>query len=372
MILWKREAYVESVSILVGAVIGAGILGLPSRLKESGLVPYILLAVIAFWIYYLTSLATKRLMQHFKNVDRVYLGELVELGFGKTGKRVVVLSLLLFFVPTLGAYFTAYSSLFAHVGLSNIYGVVVLFLLCTFPVITGLKSTGRLESVITFMMVTVILLLIVLLLPNGNVEKVPLFWSADNEMRNLLTSFLVILFAMDAHMVIPEAYKLLRHEHLERNFRSVIVLGFGIPALIYLLFSLAVVASMPEVNEIAPTSFSSGVLQVLGVSFAFFAVATSAIAVTLAACDMMESDLKLRRESAILLLLVSVFMGLGNFSFTQLLAIAACYGVLIPIGFILFTLMRVEKLKVMEKILYALCMAVILFAMVAETCTLLL
>ncbi len=370
----KDEVYAESIAILIGAVIGAGILGLPAVLDRNGLCVYVVITIIAFWIYYVTALATKRLMLYFRDVDRVYLGDIVELSFGKVGKYIVIGSLLFSFIPTLAAYFTAYFSLFTHLGMGGIYGVSLLFIICLFPMLVGLERTGKFELTITSLMLITVLLIVVFLFPKCNLNNIhflpPSVTGAG--MVSIVNAFLVMLFAMGAYMVVPETYKLLRHEHMTRKFRKVVAAGFGIPAIIYLLFSVAVVASMPGVNEIAPTSFNTFPLKVLGVGFAFFAVATSAIAVTLAATDMMASDLGLNRLSAIPILLIGAFMGLKRLSFIELLAIAACYGMLVPIAMILLTVIKKEdKIKKREKLQYLLCLFVVIVAMLLKTLTLL-
>ncbi len=370
----KDEVYAESIAILIGAVIGAGILGLPAVLDRNGLCVYVVITIIAFWIYYVTALATKRLMLYFRDVDRVYLGDIVELSFGKVGKYIVIGSLLFSFIPTLAAYFTAYFSLFTYLRIRGIYGVSLLFLICLFPMLVGLERTGKFELTITSLMLTTVLLIVVFLFPECNLKNVHFLPPpvTGTGMVNIMNAFLVMLFAMGAYMVVPETYKLLRHEHMTGKFRKVVAAGFGIPAIIYLLFSVAVVASMPGVNEIAPTSFNTFPLKVLGVNFALFAVATSAIAVTLAATDMMASDLGLNRLSAIPLLFIGAFMGLKRLSFIELLAIAACYGMLVPIAMILLTVIKKEvKIKKREKMQYLLCLFVVIAAMLLKTLTLL-
>ncbi len=367
---FRKEEYYESIATLIGAVIGAGILGLPAVLNASGLIIYAFFALLAFFIFYVVSIATAELLDKAgkrESWERVYLGDMVELGLGKAGKYLTLFALGVFFMYTLSAYFTAYREVFVSIGMEGFIGISLLFLLCMIPVIYGLKTTGFFELVVSAIMVSLIVILIVLLSGTMRFDVGVLYPKTGIEPLVAINAFLVILFAMDAHMVVPEAYKMLKHAHMTKRFKKAVVYGFGVPAIIYLIFSLVVVLSMPNVSEIAPTSFQNGLLKGIGISFALFAVATSAVAVTLATCDMLVSDLGLRRIYGALVLMGAVLLSLKKMSFIELLSIASCYGVLIPVALVLVTHLVVVKPRKLKKYTTISTLLVVLAALVVKS-----
>jgi hypothetical protein len=291
---------------------------------------------------------------------------------GKSGKHITLLALGVFFMYTLSAYFTAYREVFISIGLDGAVGVLALFFLCMIPVLYGLKKTGFFELVVSAVMIVAVITLILLLSGNMTVDFQVLYPESGTITFALINTFLVILFAIDAHMVVPEAYKMVKHAHIGRKFKQAVIWGFGIPAIIYLIFSLVVVLSLSDVSEIAPTSFQNGLLKGIGISFALFAVATSAVAVTLATCDMLVSDIGLKRTYGIFVLLGAILLSLREMSFIELLSIASCYGVLIPVALVLITHLRVVKPEKINRYWVVFALLIVLTALVTKTVLLIL
>src|SRR5574341_398700 len=284
-------AYYQAIAILTGCVIGAGILGIPFVVVQSG-----------FWTGMLVILALglATLLVHLligdvtlRSNKCMQLAGYAQKYLGMKGKYLMTASMVIGVYGALIAYTVGVGqSVQALLGGSFWLWAIIFYALMSWIIFGGIGILGRSELFMESFKLIIFGVILVILFssPHFFAERfIGFSW------ENLLLPFGVVLFAYIGTAAIPEVREEMKTCRLLT--KRAIIIGSVIPIFVYLLFAAAVVG----VTGIGTTEVATiGVGQLMGVigfillhAFAILAMATSFIALGYALKEMYWIDYKL-------------------------------------------------------------------------------
>jgi len=268
-----------ALSTLIGMIVGVGIFGIPYAITQAGIMAgffyFVLLSGVILLVHLFYGEIALRTNQGHGLVGYAakYLGPL--------GKKFVGFVVIFEFYGALLAYLIA-GGKFLNIIFSGFLGgndflwTMLFFALGALVILAGLKTIAASE----FFMGGFLLLIIGVFVFKG----APLFQLNNLSLINWSKFFLpygVILFSLTGGAAIPEIRQILRSQ--EHQLKKVIIIGTLVPALAYVLFTLAVVGvSGQKTTEYAMLGlvpyFGQWVI-LLGAVFGFLAVFTSVLVI---------------------------------------------------------------------------------------------
>ncbi len=305
--------FLEAIAILVGATIGAGVLGIPYVVSEAG-----------FWtgIFVIIGLGIATL------IINLYMGEVAlrtngnhqlsgyaEKYTGRIGKELSSAFMIFGIYGALIAYTMGVGEAAATIfhGNSIIYSLAF-FIIGSLIVYKGIKSLGKAELLIASLLIIVVILIPILSSENLNPDNLQGF-----NLLKIMGPYGVVLFAFMGTPAIP-----MMKEELKNNrklLKKAIIIGTLIPLIVYLLFTFIVVGivgngfqHLPPNGKIATIALSNFVrpeIWVMANVFAMLTMTTSFLALTYALWSTYQYDYNLKKSLALFLTLsipFAVFM----------------------------------------------------------------
>ncbi len=282
----------EAIAMMVGAIIGAGVLGIPYVVAQAGV------AIGAFYIVFLgviityvhlmvaeVALRTKKRLQ-IPGLGRKYLG--------KFGGTIIGLNFVFFSYMAILAYIIASGDVLASIApiLSEFWWSMIFFSLLSLVVWKGLDGVKVAELFLAGILFLLLISLALFGLPHVDPANLLVVQYA-----NIFVPFGVIMFAMGGVSVIPELEILLREKG--KKIENTVLLGTAIPMTLYLVFSMAVVGvNGLNTTEVATIGLGQAVgphMIILGSLFAIIAMGTSFLTIGLALRRVYEWDFKLHK-----------------------------------------------------------------------------
>src|SRR3989339_605318 len=307
------KVFFEAVAVLVGTIIGAGVLGIPYVVYQSGFIGgAILMALISVAVL----------------IMNLYLGEIVlstrtdhqltgyaEKYLGKTGKYFMFGSVVFGFYGALLAYLIGEGqALAALTGGSPLVYSLIFFAFAALLVFIGLTVIKKAEFLLTL---TILFIVIVIF-----------FWGlgyldfnnlGEFNLAKILIPYGVIFFSVSGASAIPELRRVLKGK--ERLVKKSIVVGTAIPFVVYVIFTFIVVGVAGfRVTEVATVGLGEVMgrsMIIFGNLFAFFTMATSFLTLGLALKYTYQFDFNLKPKTAwfltVSLPLILFLAGLNDF-----------------------------------------------------------
>ena len=292
-----EKRFLEAVATLIGATMGAGMLGIPYVIAKSGtavgLAHIIIIGTAVILINLMVGeVATRTRGNHqLTGYARKYLGV--------TGKRLMALTMAAGIYGALLAYLigagTALNAIWPQ--LPPIAGSLAFFAIASAIIYLGLEAVEKSELLLAFLTLTVITILIAAAITSSK------FSAANFTITNFGNSFMpygVVLFAFLGAVAIPEM-----KEELGKNkalLKKAIIIGGIVPIVLYSLFTIAVIGiSGASTSQIATVDLGArlGYIRAIFANlFAVLAMSTSFIALGLALNEMYAYDYKLHRNAA--------------------------------------------------------------------------
>ena len=284
-----------AIATLVGAIIGAGVLGIPYVFAKSGvLLGLINLIVIGLVILVMVLMLGEVTLRTRKSH---MLPKLAEIFLGKKGKALVFVAMFAGVWGAMIAYLIGVGeSLAAISGLTTIFGLsanlvfsLLFFLTASALVYFGLRAVTRGEIILASGTVLIILVLCLWGLFKVNFSNLTtLSW------KNIFLPYGVVLFAIMGSTAIPELRRIL--DDNKRKIKTAITIGILTPLALYALFSIIVVGvTGVATTEIATIGLgnSLGVTAILlGNLFAILAMASSYVILGLALKDSLTDGIR--------------------------------------------------------------------------------
>lgn len=309
--------FFESLMVIVGSIIGAGVLGIPYVVSRVGFVwglfTILILGAVVLVLHVLLGDVVARTRESLQ------LGGLVSHYLGRGAGMLMSAMLLLMGTAALIAYSigmgeSAYALFGAAAPLTAFHWGLLCAAVGSLVVVAGIKMVARVELIFASLVFLVIVVLIGMSMPHVRIANLTHF-----DWRSLLLPYGVILFAFHGSTAIVTSEEVLPH-HPRLLHRAILISGL-IPLVLYAFFAWAVVGvTGMETTPVATVGLGAyvGPMGVIfGNVFALFAMMTSFFGIGFALRRMYEWDLKVPRVPALLLTLgvplVCYVLGMRNF-----------------------------------------------------------
>ncbi|MBI4438748.1 hypothetical protein HY640_02345 [Candidatus Woesearchaeota archaeon] len=320
----RGSFFLQAIAILVGATIGAGVLGIPRVVQQAG-----------FW----TGMAVIAALGITTLIINLYMGEVAlrtngnhqitgyaEKYTGKPGKQIATIFMIFGTYGALIAYMMGAGESASAITKGNPFQYsIIFFIAASFIVLRGIRSVGKAELAITTLLIAV-----VILIPIFSADHI---WASNMnggfDITRIMIPYGVVLFAFMGTPAIPELKQALIKER--KLVRNAIITGTMIPLIVYLLFAAVVVGiigkgfeTLPENHTIATVALSWFVrpeIAILANIFAILTMSTSFIALSFALLETYKYDYKLDKKASVLLtftvplaiFIFDAFMDVTNF-----------------------------------------------------------
>lgn len=315
---------------LIGAIIGAGVLGLPYVFAKAGVLLGLLNLVCVGGVVILMNVMLGEVM--LRTDTPHMLPKLAEEFLGKKGKFLMFASMFVGIWGAMVAYLIGVSrSLVEIYGFPTILGLnasyvfgAALFVIGSIIIYRGLRMVTTAEIVLSVATISVLLTICVFGLLKSNFANLTTL-----SLGNLFLPYGVALFAMLGTSAVPEVRKILAND--KKQIRNVIILGGLIPMILYAIFGLAVVgvtgAGTTEVATIGLGEAIGSAAILLGNLFAVFAMASSFIILGLCLKDSLVDGMNMKKITALALTVCVPFIIylLGVTSFIKVLGITGTF-----------------------------------------------
>ncbi len=341
--IFMKVSFYEAVATLIGCTIGAGILGIPYVFAKAGVVTGIIVLVLIASIMLYINLCFGEIVLRTK--EKHQITGYTEKYLGKKAKLVMTISALIIFYLISAAYILAAGKIFSQLlGISELFGSIVFFLIFAVTLSFGLKLIEKSELGASIVILILIVFLIALLVPKMLVTNINVF-----SVSNLLVPYGILMFAFYGLAAIPEM-----GEELEKNKKSLkkaIITGTISIAVIYALFAIVTVgvtgSATTEVAVLGLATVSGLAIFLIGGIFALFVLFTSALPISLAIKEIFNYDIKISNKISFLLAtlipLGLFFLIRGFASFSMILNIVGSIFCSIQLILVLFMLESAKK-----------------------------
>ncbi|MCP5508597.1 MAG: tyrosine transporter [Chlamydiales bacterium] len=345
----QKGSVFGSTLLITGSCIGAGMLGLPVLAAQGGFLP----SIIMFCLCWAFMAATGLLLLE---VNLWFTGEVSIITMaGRTLGRIgqafgwvlfcfLFYSLLVAFVSGCGELVADFSEEIFGLAVPLWTGSVLFVVLFGILVYLGTLAVDRFNRVLMAGLIVTYLILVALGIPH---IKIDLLRHIDWKASLLALPAMVISFGY--HNLVPSITTYLQHD--ARKLRIAILAGSAIPLLIYLVWMAIVMGLVPlEQFRQALTDGdmathvlrkASGVKWIVDLSqyFAFFAIVTTLLGVSLSFVDFLADGLHIKKTAAgkasicLLVLAPPLLMGiLYPKLFLKALSYAGAFGAVILFG----------------------------------------
>ena len=312
---------------LMGTIVGAGVLGIPYAIAQSGLLIGIIHLLVLGLTILILHLCIGEISLRTKGIHQ--LSGYMEKYLGKPGKYFMMLSMMIGIYGALTAYILGQGEIFSTIigGQPFLYSLAF-FLLASAILYHGIKATGRAELAITALMVITIFLI-----GAFAYDKINPTYLAGMHLKNFFLPYGVILFAFVGTAAIPELrLELAKDKH---KLKKAIIIGSITPIVLYFIFTLIVlgIVGLANFNILGPNEriatvalsiFSEPYLAFIANIFAAFAMLTSFLGLGLALKEMYLYDCGISKHASFFLTITPplIIASLGLTSFIAVIAFA--------------------------------------------------
>ena len=315
----KKGSLFGAILLVAGCCIGAGMLGLPVLSARAGFIP----SVILFFICWLYMAATGILLLEINLwfSKETHIVSMADRTLGRAGKTVSWFVFLFLFYSLMVAYIAASGSLVSDIlekntgqALPNAAGSLIFCLLVGLLLYLG---TNAIDWFNRFLMSGLIVSYVGLVGTGLPYIKPELLQHQDWSLATFVIPALIVSFGF--HNLVPSLTTYLNQE--PKKIIKAILIGSAIPLVIYLLWEVLILGLVPledferslNQGEIATEALksaigSSWVLEIAE-SFAFFAIVTSLLSVSLSFVDFLSDALKIRKTPKGKILLSFLVLG---------------------------------------------------------------
>ena len=272
---------------LSGAIMGAGILGLPFVFAKSGFLSGLFWLILLGTIMIFLNLTLGEITLRTKGIHQ--LPGYAEKYLGKWGKGAMFFAVIFGVYSALLAYLVGEGESISNILPGNINPIflgIIFWGIMTFLLQRGISQLKKIEIYGVGIIILIILGMFIQFFPQIQVEN---FATINSE--NFAFPFGVILFALLGFTSIPELRQEIKGQ--EKLLKKAILFGTLIPITLYIIFvSIFIGILGNEINEIATLSFGP-IITILGI----FTMLTSYFVLSFSLKDTFKYDLKLKRKS---------------------------------------------------------------------------
>jgi len=293
----KTFNFLKALAVFLGTIVGAGIFGLPFVASKAGFLIIIAhFAALSFfvilidWLYCKVALATKEIYRL-----PGYIGKY----FNPFWKRIVFLVIFLGTIGGLLAYLIIGGNFLFAIFSPFWGGSVMLYTFLFFAVgslliFKGIKSIAGMELILMAFLFVILGLFFVKAFPLVNIN-----YFKEINWGSAFLPYGVVLFSLWGSSVMPELKEMVKSK---KALKTIIILGVGVSALIYLFFIFVVLGISGQNTS---QDAISGISQAMGsfaVNFGFIfgviAVFTSFLTIGLTLKNMLWHDFSVPKNMA--------------------------------------------------------------------------
>jgi len=306
---------------LAGTIIGAGVLGLPYVIGQSGFLIglgwIIIIGFLTLMVYLMLGEITLRTKKPHQ------LPGLAEKYVGEKMKHLITFLSVSWMYGSLIAYVQGSGELINSLfGISPFTAKLMFFIPFSIIIYFGVKGVEKTEYLMTPVIIFSTLILSIAALfyfDPSNILKV--------KMSNYLAPVGIIMFALAGTSAIPQMKEILWKE--KGKLKKSILIGFSIPFFVYIIFTMICIGALgSNISEVATISLGEQYgtfFLVFGNLFAFFAMATCFVSIGNSLIETYNQDYGISKNisylAAILPALIAFF---GISSFTEILSLTGC------------------------------------------------
>lgn len=309
-----KGALLGGILLVAGCCIGAGMLGLPTLSAMAGFEPSLWMFLLC-WLY-MVSTGFLLLEVNLWFGEEINIVSMAERTLGKAGKFVAWGVFLFLFYSLMVAYVAASGSLLVDF-IQETTGVQwhTAFGSFLFTACFGLFlyfGTGAVDWFNRILMLGLIIAYVSLVIAGGSHVRMELLQHKDWSAATLVIPAVIVSFGF--HNLIPSLTTYFRSD--VKALKKTIVIGSAIPLVIYLIWEWLILGIVPfsdfkqvmdsggiateALNTVAGTSWILDAAEI----FAFFAIITSFLSVSLSFVDFLSDGLKIKKTTLGRLLLI--------------------------------------------------------------------
>lgn len=340
--LYKPKiTFMESIAILVGTQVGAGVLGLPYAASRVG---FFLALFILFGITLLMLFTALIVLKYSAEMGGMQMSNMAEKILGKAGGWVMYVSIFIMSFGALLAYVAGMGNVFSSLlGVNEMLSAILFWLFASIIIYLGLEASGKTELIMSFFMLLLFIVVIFMLLPNAKVEN-----GLYTDFGGVLSMIGVAIFSLGCHTVIPDVYNGLGDY---KKAKKAVILSFIIPAIIYAIFMASFLSSFgkntPQIATQALESIYRKAGNIIGNVIPMVAITTSYIGVALAQQSNTKYFFNIKKIYAWLITVIpplAVYL-LGIKNFADILAFAGDTGDMLAFIILPIAILIAKKLK---------------------------
>lgn len=334
----KKNNLIGAIFLVAGVCIGGGMLALPVDTAVSGFIPSSI-AMIICWIF-MTLTALLYIEANLWMEEGTHVMTMASRLLGRIGKYISLVLYLFMAYASLIAYVTGGGKLISFVfleffktNINHTESCIIFTFLFGSILFLGTKLLGKINAILVTGMIFAYLGLL-----TSGITGLDAKLIIRQNFSSVLSALPILLTIFSFQMIVPSLVPYLNRDP-KLCFKAV-VFGTSIPLIAYLLWQFVVLGSIPlesefglmfakEMGHPATESIryavSNNLLSVFTDFFAFFAIATSYIGISLGLFDFLADSLKLSK------------IGFRKVGLIALVTIPSVFlGILFPRAFILF------------------------------------
>jgi len=274
----KSGKFPQTVALLIGTIIGAGVLGIPYVVAQSGFTFGLINILVLGFIILMLNLYVGEVALRTKKDHMLpgYAGKYL----GKWGKWAITATTVFGLYGAMIAYVIGVGEVLSALfgGSAPLWGWIF-FIVFIGLVFFNLRVIAESELFLSLLVIALILIISVLAFSSIEVSNL-----GGGDITKAFLPYGVILFAFAGISAIPEMKAEIGKN--KKKFKKAIILGSLIPIALYILFTIVVVGvtglATTEVATIGLGELLGTKMLILGNLFAFFSMATSFILVAYA------------------------------------------------------------------------------------------
>lgn len=316
------QRLIGAILLITGCCIGVGMLALPVLTAQIGFFPAVIGLFLTWGFLVTTGLLLLEVTLWFRH--DVHLLTMAEETLGKVGKGIACVTFLFLFYCALVAYMTASGELISdslgqwlHLSLSRPIGIVLFVMVMAPWVYLGTAAVEQCNRLLVLGMFCAYALVLSLAFPH--IQENALMradWSY------FLYALPVFVFSFGYHNLVPSIAAYLHYDR-KACFKA-IVLGSALPLVVYVIWEALTLGLIPLTgtagfeDALQHGNSATHLLQKVSQSrfvilfvqaFAFCAIVTSFLGVSLSFIDFVADGLKLKKRGKSGLLILSLVLG---------------------------------------------------------------
>jgi len=304
----KKNRLVGAILLVSGTTIGAGMLALPVTIGLAGFFPSLVIMTVVWLFMMLTAFYFLEVNLRIKEESNFI--SMMHQTLGKPGEVVSWITYLLLLYSLTAAYMVGCSQILSDFlnqwipfSVPDWGWPLAIFVIFSCLVYFGTEAVDFLNRI--FMIGVIVAYLTIVGFGCCKVDPSMLRYTDWNF---LLPSTSVVLTSFGYHIIIPTLTTYLEHD--SRLLKRAIFIGSAIPFVIYVLWQFVVMGVVPVLGENSLSEAAHRGLQItfflktflmnpwIGVGvrlFAFFAIVTSLLGVSLSLSDFLSDGLKIKK-----------------------------------------------------------------------------